>query len=254
MGIGASYPVTTMPPMFVIFSDFGSQGPYLGQVSAVLHGAAPGVPVVDACCDAPSFDPRASAYLLAALSDHYPVGSVLIAVVDPGVGSDRHGLVLEADGRWYVGPDNGLLSQVAARHLDVRVWRILRRPERPSMSFHGRDWFAPVAARLAEHDLTGMQDIPVSDMVGHDWEHDLPSIIYVDHYGNLMTGLRAETVPYDAQLVLGSVSVMRAETFSSVPNGQAFWYINSMGLVEIAVNQGRAEALIGMGVGDAVTW
>ncbi|HSO99948.1 MAG TPA: SAM-dependent chlorinase/fluorinase [Thioalkalivibrio sp.] len=240
--------------MFVIFSDFGSQGPYLGQVRAVLHGAEPGVPVVDACCDAPSFDPRASAHLLAALGDHYPVGSVWTAVVDPGVGSDRHGLVLEAGGRWYVGPDNGLLSQVAGCHPDVRVWRILGRPERLSKSFHGRDWFAPVAARLARHDMTGMQLIAVSKMVGHDWVRDLSAIIYVDHYGNLMTGLRGETVPSDAELDLGSLPVKRAETFSSVPRGHAFWYINSMGLVEIAVNQGRAEALLGMGVGDAVTW
>lgn len=240
--------------MFVIFSDFGSEGPYLGQIRAVLHGAVPGIPVVDACCDAPSFNPRASAYLLAALADHYPVGSIWVCVVDPRVGSDRHGIVIEADGHWYVGPDNGLLSQVAVRHAQARAWRLLTRPKGLSMSFHGRDWFTPVAARLARHDLTGMQRIAVSELVGHDWRHDFPGIIYVDHYGNLMTGLRAQAVPSDAELDLGTLIVKRAATFSSVPCGEVFWYINSMGLVEIAVNQGRADVLLGVGVGDAVTW
>jgi S-adenosylmethionine hydrolase len=239
--------------MFVLFTDFGSQGPYLGQVRAVLHGANTGLPVVDACADAPGFDPRSSAYLLAALTAYYPEGSIWVAVVDPGVGTDRDGLILNAGGRWFVGPDNGLLSQVACRHPGSRVWRILWRPEWLSSSFHGRDWFAPVATHLATQGLPDAEPLP-SRMLGHDWPADSASVIYVDHYGNLMTGLRAESVPADAQLDLGALPIKRADTFSSVSRGQVFWFINSMGLVEIAVNQGRADRLLGLGVGALVSW
>ena len=91
--------------MFVLFTDFGLSGPYLGQLKAVLHQAAPERPVIDLFADAPMFDPRASAYLLAAYAEALPVQAIVIAVVDPGVGTDRPALALRADERWYVGPD-----------------------------------------------------------------------------------------------------------------------------------------------------
>ena len=98
--------------------------------------------------------PRLAAYLLAALAVEFPKGSVFLCVVDPGVGGDRLPVVLEADGRWFVGPDNGLLNTVAAQSEHV-VWRIITwRPELLSASFHGRDLFAPIAANIAREDFT----------------------------------------------------------------------------------------------------
>ncbi|MDJ0611876.1 MAG: SAM-dependent chlorinase/fluorinase, partial [Kiloniellales bacterium] len=91
--------------MILLFTDFGLEGPYLGQVRSVLHREAPGVPVIDLVADAPAFDPRAAAYLLAALAPAFPAGSLFLAVVDPGVGSDRPALAIEAGGQWFVGPD-----------------------------------------------------------------------------------------------------------------------------------------------------
>ena len=96
--------------MIVLFTDFGLSGPYVGQVKAVLYRLAPAVPVVDLFADAPTHDPRASAYLLASFRDEFPVGTVFECVVDPGVGSARAALAVEADGRWFVGPDNGLFA------------------------------------------------------------------------------------------------------------------------------------------------
>jgi len=135
--------------MIVLFTDFGLDGPYVGQMKAVLHRDAPGVPVIDLFADAPAFDAKRSAYLLAAYAEEFPAPTVFLAVVDPGVGGARRPLMVEADGRRYVGPDNGLFEIVWRRARRRRGGAITWRPERLSASFHGRDLFAPVAARLA---------------------------------------------------------------------------------------------------------
>ncbi len=135
--------------MIILFTDFGLHGPYTGQMKAVLHREAPGVPIVDLFADAPAGDPKAASYLLAAYDDWFGPGTVFLCVVDPGVGGARPALIVEADGRWYVGPGNGLFELVLRRAREARRWDIAWRPERLSASFHGRDLFAPVAAMLA---------------------------------------------------------------------------------------------------------
>jgi S-adenosyl-L-methionine hydrolase (adenosine-forming) len=124
--------------MIVLFTDFGLHGPYTGQVKAVLHQMAPGVPAIDLFADAPAGNPKASAYLLAAYAAWFPVGTVFLCIVDPGVGGTRPAMVLEADSRWYVGPGNGLFELVLRRATETRSWDIDWRPERLSASFHGR--------------------------------------------------------------------------------------------------------------------
>src|ERR1043165_10210494 len=99
--------------MIVLFTDFGLHGPYTGQMKAVLHRMTPGVPVVDLFADAPVGDPKASAYLLATYTAWFPEKTVFLCVVDPGVGGARPALIVEADGRWDVGPGTGLAEPVA---------------------------------------------------------------------------------------------------------------------------------------------
>ena len=117
----------------------------LARSRRCCNSDASNVPVIDLLHDAPSFNVQASAHLLAALSMQIPPGSVTLAVVDPGVGGPRDAVALEADGNWYIGPDNGLLSVLAVRAKACTYWRITWRPEKLSASFHGRDLFAPVA-------------------------------------------------------------------------------------------------------------
>ena len=135
--------------MIVLFTDFGLAGPYTGQMKAVLARDAPGQPVIDLFADAPSRNPRAAAYLLAAYAAWFPAGTVFLAVVDPGVGGIRAPLIVSADGCCYVGPDNGLFELVLRRAREAQVWEITWQPAALSASFHGRDLFAPVAAKLA---------------------------------------------------------------------------------------------------------
>jgi len=237
--------------MIVLFTDFGLEGPYVGQMKAVLHRQAPGVPVVDLIADAPPFDPMAPAYLLAAYAPAFEASTVFLCVVDPGVGGDRAALAVEADGRWFVGPDNGLFQIVARRAETARWHEITWRPQSLSASFHGRDLFAPVAAQLARGEAPETKNSPASP-IGTDWPDDLPRIVYVDRFGNAMTGLRAASLAPDAVLEAGGERLTRRRTFSDAAAGEAFWYENANGLVEIAVNRGRADVTLGLSPGTPV--
>ena len=241
-----------MAPMIVLFSDFGLEGPYTGQVKTVLYQTAPTVPVIDLFADAPAGKPKPAAYLLAAYAVWFPPGTVILAVVDPGVGGTRGAVIVEADGRWYVGPDNGLFELVQRRALAVRSWDILWRPGAMSASFHGRDLFAPIAGQLARGIFPS--EPQRSDEIGRcaDWPDDLAEIVYIDRYGNAMTGLRAAVLADTTYLRVSGRVLPRARTFSDVPAGTAFWYENSNGLAEIAVNAGRADAALDLALGSPV--
>ena len=237
----------------VLFTDFGAADLYVGQIKAVLQRLAPGVAVIDLLHDAPAFNVRASAHLLAALTGNFDAGSVFLAVVDPGVGGARDAMVMHADGRWYVGPDNGLLSVVGARADQHDCWRIAWRPEQLSASFHGRDLFAPVAAMLATRGALPEERLEHTGQRKFD-DGDLAEVIYLDHYGNAHTGIRSAGIANGATLAVGSRRLPYARVFSEVTEGNAFWYENSQGLVEIAVNCGNAAQLLGLKIGDAVSW
>lgn len=221
-------------------------------MTAVLLRDAPGTAVVDLFADAPAHDPELAAYLLAAYVDEFPAGTVFLAVVDPGVGGARAAGVLEADGRWFVAPDNGLLAIVARRAARTRWWEITWRPARLSASFHGRDLFAPVAAMLARGEAPPGVERPLAAVERPDWPDDLARVVHIDGFGNAMTGLRAAMLGADAELVAGGTAVRRARVFSDVAPGTPFWYENANGLAEIAVNRGRADAMLSLALGDAV--
>jgi S-adenosylmethionine hydrolase len=235
-----------------LFTDFGAEGPYLAQLQAVLAAGAPRVPAFNLLSNAPAADPRRAAYVLAALASDLPAGATVLGVVDPGVGGDRLPVVVEAGGLRFVGPDNGLFSRAAARDANARAWRIDWRPARLSASFHGRDLFAPVAARLATARDVALTEIPLSRLVGLDWPDDIGEVVYADGYGNLFTGLRGDRLGDDAILEAGGRRLRYARTFSAVPAGEAFWYRNSCGLVEIAANAGSARERLGLGIGAVV--
>ncbi len=237
--------------MIVLFTDFGLAGPYVGQIEAVLLQSAPGEPVVNLFADAPRCNPKAGAYLLAAYAGEFPLDAVFLAVVDPGVGDERRRpCIVRADGRWYVGPDNGLFNMVARRARSVRWWDISWRPARLSSSFHGRDLFAPVAARIARGEEPPGEPAPVEARVEPDWPDDLPEVVYIDHFGNAMTGIRASALSPGSRLMVAGRRIAHACTFSAVAPGEAFWYENANGLVEIAVNRGDARKELGLVIGS----
>ena len=236
--------------MIVLLTDFGMRDPYVGQLKARIAEHAPGQLVVDLLHEVPAFNAHAGAHLLAAFSGVFPPGSVFLAVVDPGVGTPRDALVVTAGGRWFVGPDNGLLSVVAARNPDARLWRISWRPATLSATFHGRDLFAQIAAEIARGDFPTDKLAPIARPAVEFDADDLARVVYVDHYGNAWTGLR--DVGLDTRVSARGHLFRHAESFGFVERGQGFWFANSVGLVELAVNRGSAAAAYGLAVGDPV--
>ncbi len=237
--------------MILLFTDFGLDGPYHGQMKAAIHALAPDVPVIDLVADLAPYEPKAAGYLLPALVESFPDGSVFVCVVDPGVGGPRRPLVQRSRKRWFVGPDNGLLDPETTRDPKAERWEITWRPERAlSTSFHGRDQFAPVAAMLAAGRSPAKIGCRKLDEPPPGIPPDWPRIVYLDRFGNAVSGTRAATMSRDAVLSIRGHKVPRAETFSDVGPGQPFWYENSSGLVEIAVNRGFADEDLGLDVGD----
>ena len=238
--------------MIALFTDFGLSGPYVGQLHAALvrHGA-PG-DVIHLQHDAPRFNPVASAHLLAAAARGLPHGTVFVGVIDPGVGTARDPVVVEADGRWFVGPDNGLFDVVSARADSARWWRITRAVEGPSTTFHGRDLFAPVAAALARGEP--VPGDPVEPRHESAAAAELAEVIHIDGFGNAITGLQPPADNAAPTLSANGHILRRSTTFAEAAHGAALWLVNSMGLVEIAVNRGSAAESLGLSVATPVAW
>ena len=146
-------------------------------------------------------------------------------------------------------PGNGLFELVQRRAETTHSFDITWHPEGLSASFHGRDLFAPVAAMLARGEAPPgrLRNDGADRQV--DWPDDLSEVVYIDHFGNAMTGLRSAMLPPNARLAASGRILERARTFSDLPPGMAFWYENSNGLAEIAVNQGRADRELGLTIG-----
>ncbi|MGB5454267.1 MAG: SAM-dependent chlorinase/fluorinase [Sedimenticolaceae bacterium] len=239
----------THPGPVFLFTDFGLAGPYVGQMTGAILGQDPRLAVINLMHDAPAMRPDLSAYLLAACCSALPSGSVVAAVVDPGVGGERAALVVETPSLTAVGPDNGLLSRLPGI---TRVQVIDWRPAAMSSSFHGRDLFAPVAAMLAVGDFPAATAIVPGAMVGADWPGEVRQVVYIDAFGNLMIGIDAGNLSKNRHIRVPGHLIGHAETFCRAPPGGLFWYRNSQGLVEIAANRGSAADALGLALGDKI--
>ena len=151
-----------------------------------------------------------------------------------------------------VGPVNGLLVPLLKGLDGARIFRVRWRPARLSASFHGRDLFLPVAAGLTRGVLLQSEPTALTDLVNADWPSAAWRVCYVDAFGNLITGVPADQVSGSTILQVGTHSLRAARTFDDVPPGTAFWYRNAFDLVEIAVNQGRADEVLDCGLGTDV--
>lgn len=239
--------------MIVMFTDFGSSDPYVGQVHAVLAQSAPGVPVIDLLNDVPACNIKCAAYLLPAYTQYFPQKTVFICTIDPGVGGPRRPLIVKTSGSWYIGPDNGLFQILYQHSSECQIFEINWVPEKLSSSFHGRDLFAPIAAQLVlgqQIDLTPTQLLTNNSA---DWPDDLAEIIYVDHYGNAITGIRASKVSHRTLMVINERKTKYAPVFDAVGKGEVFWYENANGLVEIASNGKSAASQLNITIGIKVS-
>jgi hypothetical protein len=237
--------------MIVLFTDYGLQGPYIGQVEAVLCRETPKATVINLFSDLPRQNPKAATYLLAAYAPEFPAGTIFFCVVDPGVGSfEDNPIVMRIDNRWFIGPDNGVFDILVRRSEKTECWKIHWRPEKLSSSFHGRDLYAPVCAMIANGiDIPG-EKLQWQDK--HQWPDELSEVIYIDTFGNCMAGINASGINKNIKVHVSGKELDYAETFSAVADNEPFWYENSNGLVEIAVNKNSASQLLNLAVGSKI--
>jgi len=174
-----------------------------------------------------------------------PHDAIVVGVVDPGVGGRRLSIAVELGERWLVGPDNGLFSRsVAWSTSEVRYWT-LETPNNIAKTFHGRDVFLPVAIELAGGALGRICRVDdAGDISTHRDAKKIASddhrVIHVDHYGNLISGIRGTAIAPHQTVVIAGRELAHAEYYECVPAGECFWYINSIGLLEISANQASA--------------
>jgi S-adenosylmethionine hydrolase len=255
-----------MRPVFFL-SDFGLQDPYVGVVKAVLAQKAPGIGVVDLAHDLPPQDLRRAAYALFEAVPYLPEGSVILAVVDPGVGTARRA-VAALGRRAYVGPDNGLFTLAWLLDPPRRAYALDRvKPPRPqsldplpgwrpgAFTFHGRDRFAPAAAHLA----LGLPpeglgpEVPVEDLVRLPLKLSpgpTGEVLTFDRFGNAITTLLSAPLGGWVEVAGKRLRVLR--TFGEAREGEALAYLGSAGLLEIAVNRGSAREALGLREGMPV--
>jgi S-adenosyl-L-methionine hydrolase (adenosine-forming) len=251
----------TAPPVGIItlLTDFGLSDPFVGIMKGVLLGAFPAAQIIDLCHGIPAQSVVEAAFWLERSFTWFPAGSVHVAVVDPGVGSARRILALAAGGHYFLAPDNGLLasSLLTTRGASVREVDLERHGLQPRhATFHGRDVFAPIAARLASGALAfeslGDRVEPrpsVLEPPVDDGERISGAVITIDRFGNLITNLGQELL-HGARaryVLIGEHAIGRVRTYADGQPGELIALVNAFDVVEIAVRDGSAERYLGLG-------
>lgn len=258
-------------PIITFLSDFGLADWFVGVVHGVLHTAAPDAHVVDLAHSVPPGNIARGAFMLEAAAPDFPAGTIHLAVVDPGVGTDRRAIAVAARGQTFVGPDNGLLEWALgapdARVHELTEARFFRSPV--SRTFHGRDVFAPVAAVLATGtplEALGPRITAAVRLAQHDPERRgdalVGRVVFIDRFGNALTNLTADAVrgAFGASTadddfvvsVLDRVIVGLARSYGDAAVGTLLAILGSSGRLEIAQVGGAASDRLGLGEGDAV--
>jgi S-adenosylmethionine hydrolase len=247
-------------PILTLLTDFGSSDTYVGQVKGAILAVAPAVQLVDLTHAVPPQDVLGGAFLLWSAVEVFPPGSVHLAVVDPGVGSARRAVALQARrGDLFVGPDNGLLVPAlerlggllrAVELTERRYWR-----PAPSSTFHGRDIFGPVAGHLAAGIALPDLGRPIDDPL----RLELPTprglegeVVHVDTYGNLVTNLPAAALPAAYRVHLGAWVVEPQPNYAAAGPGALLALVGSAGLLELSARDASAAALTGAQRGTPV--
>jgi S-adenosyl-L-methionine hydrolase (adenosine-forming) len=257
--------------IITLLTDFGSQDYFAGAMKGVILSINPSARIVDITHEIPPHDIHAAAFNLLAAYTAFPAGTIHVAVVDPGVGSDRKPLAVECAGQLFVGPDNGIFSWICEREGKSRAIHLQNESffyHPVSATFHGRDVFAPVAAALSR--CAAVEDLgePLSDCVG------LPSlalkrrpdgqaearIIHIDRFGNCVTNLTRAHVSEDSfaagvKLSVNGREVSAGRRFfaaSTSEHNELFGIFGSAGFLEIAAQNASAASILKARCGDAV--
>ncbi|MGQ0793188.1 MAG: SAM hydrolase/SAM-dependent halogenase family protein [Deltaproteobacteria bacterium] len=247
-----------MSRIITLTTDFGIKDHYAGSMKGAALSVNPGATIVDITHEIPKFDILCGAFSLGECCRHFPKGTIHIAVVDPGVGSARKPIAVDADGDIFIGPDNGIFTFILREAKRRRAFEISNpkfMSSSVSQTFHGRDIFAPAAAHISLgagiEDLGGIVEktaeisIPKPRIRGGEI---LGEVIYTDSFGNLVTNIPSIAIPRGARIYAGDSPALIegvSKSYAEVGRGELLAIIGSGGFLEISVNQGRASDVIG---------
>lgn len=247
-------------PAITLLTDFGTADGYVAEMKGVLTTLAPQAPLLDMSHDIPAQDVEHARLTLARYWRRFPVGTVHLVVVDPGVGTSRAAIAVQSDGRYLVGPDNGVLSP-ALFALDARVIALPVDPH-ASATFHGRDVFAPVAAQLA----LGAPFDALGEALHEPVRRRTPQpqrlndgslagvVLTIDRFGNIITNLVAYAAHSRAatSVELGGMQARVVRTYGDAAPGELVALVGSSGFIEVAVRDGSAAAQYRLRRGERV--
>ena len=244
-------------PIITLTTDFGLRDPSVGSVKGVILSIHPDVALVDLTHDLPRHAIASASYVLKMAARYFHAGSIHLAVVDPGVGSARRPLICSAGGRWYVGPDNGVFAEVcrgdpSSECHEIADPRFCLKPPRSSPTFQGRDVFAPAAAWLARGTPPSAFGPRVTDPVGPASSSRQGEIIWIDRFGNLISGIAPDAGVAGMVVSVAGREVPFVTHYAEGPLDAPAALVNSDGLVEVFVNRGDAATLLGASIGAPV--
>ena len=244
-----------MRRIITLLTDFGLRDAYVGVMKGVILGIAPGASLVDLTHGVPPQDVRAGAFLLMTAFHFFPRGTIHVAVVDPGVGTERKIVAATAAGHAFVGPDNGVLRWAIQRAGGPDAAVSIEAPEyrlpHVSHTFHGRDVIAPAAAHLAAGAALEALGPPMAELAGAPFPSPkrvgadlVGEVVYVDHFGNCVTNLPPEAGAVEVR----GTQLRRHRTYAEGAAGEPLALVGSAGFLEIAVPGGSAAQQLGVGV------
>jgi len=248
-----------MAQIITLTSDFGS-GYYVGEMKGVIKKVSPQVELIDITHHVSRHDTAEGAFILSRIWRHFPKNTIHVAVIDPGVGTDRRGVAVETDYCFLIGPDNGLLrwalmgqSIVRIVELDVQVIQQRTGLGQVSSTFHGRDVFAPAAALLSKGVDLGNLGRRINDIKGLDIRED--TVVHVDGFGNVVTTI-AKEIPAGSKVKVyhgaRQYEAVSVKTYAEAEVGRIVVLSGSHGLIEVGLNMGSAAEKLGIAVGDKI--
>jgi S-adenosylmethionine hydrolase len=252
-------------PILTLITDFGHVDHFVGVMKGVILSICPGARIVDITHDIAPFAIHEGAYTIAEAYRYFPKGTVHVVVVDPGVGSERRPIVVEAASQFFVGPDNGVFSFVFDRESHVvraiTNSKLFLKPV--SRTFHGRDIFSPVAARLADGASPERIGPRIRDYCKAEFAAPRPAgarswkgvVLKIDRFGNIITNFRERDIPARTNFVMRvgtAATTILARHYAEQPPGQVFAIVGSSGYLEISMNQASAASSAGCKPGTLV--
>ncbi|MCS6874189.1 MAG: SAM-dependent chlorinase/fluorinase [Pyrinomonadaceae bacterium] len=250
--------------IITLLTDFGTRDYFVGAMKGVILSINPNVNIIDISHEIEPQRIRSGAFVLENSYSYFPKGTIHVAVIDPGVGSQRRAILVQTEDYFFIAPDNGILSFILTKSKNPKVFSLEDENyflKNPSSTFHGRDIFAPVAAHLSKGVSPSSFGKFINDPVIIEsyapqfisYGRFIGRVIHIDRFGNLITNFKAENLPKRFVLRIGDFTIDKhLKFYSQAQTDEPFSIVGSAGLLEISVFKGSAKQILGASIDQAV--